>query len=174
MFVKVGDQKSINLDNLGVLTVKLDTFPEHCAYAIFYGKKRAKNVLVHYQTAKQCHEALNKIMKFAADGDAVCEIPGEDISMYKSIDITTTFGNKVTFRYASDCMDEFLAQFSIISKRRGHRIDLACYYPYMTGKYANRESATKELESFKEAVKSGLPNYDFILGNTPGVWYADD
>lgn len=174
MFIKVGDQKSINLDRLGALSVKLDASPEHCAYAIFYGKNVGIHILAHYSTEKQCNDVIDLIMESIKAGDTVCNIPGEDPSMYKSIDVTTTFGTNMTLRYAPECMGEFMDQFYVLSKKRGHRIETKCYYPRITGRYENRERAVKELESFKEAVKNELPSYEFTLGNAIGVWYADD
>lgn len=174
MFIKVGNQKSINLDHTGVLTTKVDENPEHCAHAIYYGKKTDKYALVHYPTEKECHEAFEKIMSSIIAGDVVCEIPPEDQSMYKTIEVVKSSGKPVTFRYSPECMDDFLKLFYIQSKGHGHRIDAAHYYTYITEKYKEQTKAADDLEAFKQAVRNELPKYVFTLDVFKKDWCDDD
>lgn len=173
MFIKVGDQKSINLDHTGVLTVKVDENPEHCAHAIYYGKKSDKHVLVHYPTEKECHDAFEKIMASITAGDIICEIPPEDQSMYKTIEVVKSSGNTANFKYSPECMEAFLNLFYIRSKGRGHRIDVPHYFSYITEGYNERSMAVEELETFREAVRNGLPRYEFKLDVFKDDWWDD-
>lgn len=174
MFITVGDSKIINMEEINVLRVGLDISPEHHAYAIYYNERYESRIVAHYPTEAECKEIFKRITTSLSTGAQICDIPAEDPSMFKIIDVTTTSGTTVRFRYAAACQNEFLDQFSIKNKHNTYRIIHPRSPKKLTGKYQDLENAKRDLAGFKEAVKNGLPEYKFTLGNVSGVWYTED
>lgn len=176
MFIKVGNGKIMRSADVDQLYVEFDNSPDSSAYAIFYSEKRNSSVLAHYATDKEAKEVLeNIITAIVEEGDKsryVCEIPEEDPSMYRTLNLTTTSGTVVTFKYSPECCEELMNQFYIHSKHDTYRIKHKGYSQKLTGKYKNIEDATSDLAGLRNAIMNNLPEFSFTLGSSKGIWYT--